>query len=56
MNTATNTPGYNCRLTIAITHDKNGKQVAHYFARGRQFRCSAKNAADWFAQGLADRA
>ena len=55
-NTATKTPGYNCRLTIEITLDKNGNQVAHYFARGRRFRCSAKAAQLWFAQDLADRA
>jgi hypothetical protein len=51
--TRPNTPGYNCHLFITLTTDKNGRPVAHYWARGRFFRCSAVGAKQWIAQGLA---
>jgi hypothetical protein len=41
MNTATktaNTPGYNCRITIFFSTNKNGRRLARYVAQGRPFR------------------
>ena len=33
MNTTTNTPGYNCRITIAFSTDKNGRRRARYIGQ-----------------------
>jgi hypothetical protein len=38
MNTTTKTPGYNCRITIFFSTDKNGRRRARYVAQGRPFR------------------
>ena len=39
----TKTPGYNSRLGIAFTADKNGRQVAYYWSRA---------ASRWIKMGL----
>lgn len=56
--TTTNTPGYNCRIAIRFTTDKNGRKLAHYWSRGafRWIRIVTANAEMWIAQDLADRA
>ena len=46
-NTAhTNTPGYNCRIAIFFTYDKNGNKRARYYGKHNLFRS--------FPLGLAD--
>lgn len=54
------TPGYNCRLTIKFSADKNGRPLAHYwsggtFGQARWFRISYDAARLFIAQGQADQ-
>ena len=32
--TKTNTPGFNCRVTVRFSADRNGRRLAHYLSRG----------------------
>ena len=52
------TPGYNSRLQIAFTADKNGKAIAYYLSRGggsmRWIRMGYAAAKDFVAQQTAD--
>ena len=36
--TTTNTPGFNCRIRIFFTYDKNGKKRARYMGKANPFR------------------
>ncbi len=64
MNRATKetTPGYNCRLTISFSYDRNGRKVAYYYSRsltsgslmGRKIRMPIGDATLFVAQGQAD--
>ena len=36
--TATNTPGFNCRIAIFFTTDKNGNKRARYYGKHNPFR------------------
>ncbi len=52
------TPGYNRRLTIRLSRDKNGRPLAHYWGgpqSGRWFRMPIHDARMALAQDLADR-
>lgn len=60
----TKTPGYNTRLRIAFTADRNGRPVAYYWSghgypgmrgAGRWIRMSLAEARDHVAQGYADQ-
>jgi hypothetical protein len=56
--TTTNTPGYNCRITISFSTDKNGRRRARYIAQGRypfrSFPLSVDTAEILIATGGAD--
>lgn len=57
--TTTNTPGYNCRIAIRFTSDKNGRKLAHYWSGnfyGRWIRIGLTNAETWIATDRADQA
>ena len=59
MNTTTNTPGYNCRLTIFFSTNKNGRRLARYKSHHNPFRTFpiALDKAELFvATGVADDA
>jgi hypothetical protein len=52
------TPGYNCRLTIRFSADKNGRPLAHYWSHnrlssGRWIRLGYDEAKMFVAQGQA---
>lgn len=55
--TATKTPGFNCRLSIRFSTDKNGRKLAHYWSAKavRYIRVGTADAEMWIAQDLADR-
>ena len=55
----TNTPGFNCRLAISFSTDKNGKKRARYTSRHNYFRSFPLPLADaelFIAMGSADLA
>ncbi len=56
MTTTTKPPGYNCRLGIYFTTDKNGKKRAYRWGAGsfRAFPISVPVAENFIAQGQAD--
>lgn len=54
------TPGYNCRLTVKFSADKNGRLLAHAWSQsilgsGRWIRISHDAARMFVAQGQADQ-
>ena len=52
------TPGYNCRIRIYFTHDKNGNKRARYIGRHnplRSFPLPLADAEMFIAQELADK-
>jgi hypothetical protein len=54
------TPGYNCRLTIRFSTDKNGNPLAHYWSQnilsnGRWIRLGYDAARLFVAQEQADQ-
>jgi hypothetical protein len=58
--TTAKTPGYNCRLTIRFSADKNGRPLAHAWnqsilSSGRWIRISTDAARMFVAQGQADQ-
>ena len=60
-NSSNRTPGYNCRLTIKFSADKNGRPLAHYWSQsilgsGRWIKMSYDAAQLFIAQEQADRA
>lgn len=57
---ATKTPGYNCRLQIALTADRHGKPIAYYWSRslggmGRWIRMGRDAAEQFIGQEQADQ-
>ncbi len=54
----TKTPGYNCRLTVRFSLDRNGRRLAHYLSRNlgswRWIRMPLANAEVFVAMELAD--
>jgi hypothetical protein len=51
------TPGFNCRLAIFFTHDKNGNKRARYYSKHNPFRSfplPLVDAESFIAQDLAD--
>jgi hypothetical protein len=56
MTTTTKTPGYNVRLGIYFTADKNGKKRAYRWGAGqfRAFPIGVDKAEAFIAQGFAD--
>ena len=58
MSATANTPGYNCRLRIFFTTDKNGNRRARYYSKHHVFRSFPLPLIDaelFLAQELADR-
>lgn len=56
-NTTAITPGYNCRIGIYFTYDKNGNKRARYYGASHVFRSFPLPLVDaemFIAQGLAD--
>lgn len=58
MTSTTNTPGFNCRVAIFFTVDKNGRKSARYYGKSHVFRSFPMPLADaemFLANDLADR-
>ena len=59
MNNTTNTPGYNCRIAITFSTNKNGRKLARYTSHRQPFRSFPLPLADaelFIATGAADLA
>ena len=57
MTSTQNTPGFNCRIEIFFTHDKNGNKRARYYGKSHAFRSFPLPLADaemFLANELAD--
>lgn len=56
--TTTPTPGFNCRIAIFFTYDKNGNKRARYYGKHNPFRSFPLPLADaemFIANDTADR-